>query len=127
MREALQKCHDLLESSIAHVSHGGPTRADAEAALLAAKSALQFDDLIGPIEQSLAYEHAASVIESHCVVQKTADLVQYYDLASAEIDVTEEAMYLDSRRLLERHPEHLLWVLIRDEDEPLPLAKGSAA
>ena len=38
--EALQAGHDMVESSVAHVSHGGPTREDAENWLKQAQAAL---------------------------------------------------------------------------------------
>jgi hypothetical protein len=40
LRDALQKGIDLVESAFAHVSHGGPTRADAEKWLKEARNAL---------------------------------------------------------------------------------------
>lgn len=38
--EALKAAHDIIESTLAHVSHGGPTRADAEKVLLQTAAAL---------------------------------------------------------------------------------------
>ena len=38
--EVLREGKELVENTIAHVSHGGPTRADAEAWLEKAKAAL---------------------------------------------------------------------------------------
>jgi hypothetical protein len=41
LREVLQKGVELVESAFAHVSHGGPTRADAEKWIQEAKDALK--------------------------------------------------------------------------------------
>jgi hypothetical protein len=72
------------------------------------------------IEMSFAYERAAGVIESECVPQGSncyGDM--WFDLASATVDLTDEVLYLDSRRLLERSLENPQWVIILDEGEPL--------
>lgn len=74
------------------------------------------------IEMSLAYERAVDAIESSCTVQEHHEPLEngWYDLSSADESLDDEVAYLDSRRLLQRHPEHPDWVTILDEGEPLP-------
>ena len=45
--------------------------------------------------------------------------MKFYDLRSAEIDMTDEVKYLHARGLLDIHPDHSHWVSLRDESEPL--------
>lgn len=74
------------------------------------------------IEMGLAYERAGGAIESSCTVQEHHEPLEngWYDLSSADESLDDEVAYLDSRRLLQRHPEHPDWVTILDEGEPLP-------
>lgn len=75
------------------------------------------------LELSFAYDRATALIESECsVIVDTNDRMdlEWYDLSSTEEDLTEEVSYLESRRLLQQHPEHPRWVMICDEGEPLP-------
>lgn len=78
------------------------------------------------LERSLAYEMASGIIEGNCERVHTDSTELWYNLASATggddqpIDLSEEAGYLESRRLLRRHPENAQWVSICDEGEPLP-------
>jgi hypothetical protein len=84
------------------------------------KTAMATEDL-RKIELSFAYKRASGVIESSCVPQLvTEEFVEWWDLESAEENISGEIAYLESRRLIERHPEHPTWVRICDEDEPLP-------
>ncbi len=72
------------------------------------------------LEASLAYERAAGVIESHSLVIRGDGDLQFYDLESCDLegeDLQGEMEYLDSRKLLIRHPENSHWVAIRDEAE----------
>jgi hypothetical protein len=80
-------------------------------------------------EMSLAYERAAGVIESSCSTASEAeqDFIAglWYDLDNVDEmvgDVTDEAEYLDSRSLLEHHPDNHRWVRICDEGEPLAIS-----
>lgn len=78
------------------------------------------------IEMTLAYERAAMAIENECVRELREDRLDtgWYDLESADSELDDEVAYLESRRLLERHPEHPEWVTICDEGEPLPEVAG---
>lgn len=74
-------------------------------------------------EMSFAYERAAGVIESECVVAEPhVDALEngWFDLESTSVELDDEVAYLESRNLLQRHPEHPHWVTIRDEGDPLP-------
>jgi hypothetical protein len=70
------------------------------------------------IELSFAYDLASGWIDAE--TNKAGDNFDWHDLATAEVDLSDAVDYLESRRLLERHPEHPEWVRICDEDEPLP-------
>lgn len=75
------------------------------------------------IEMTLAYERAAGAIEAECVSPEPhEDALEngWYDLGSADDPLDDEVAYLESRRLLARHPEHPEWVTICDEGDPLP-------
>jgi hypothetical protein len=74
------------------------------------------------VEMSLAYEHAADAIKCDCIKEEHEDQLEdgWWDLASTDLDLTDEVAYLDSRRLLQRHVMHPDWVTICDEGEPLP-------
>jgi hypothetical protein len=73
------------------------------------------------IERSLAYSMASGIIESECLcVQMGEEDCEWRDLNSANTPLEDEVAYLESRRLIERHPEHREWVTICDEGEPLP-------
>ena len=77
------------------------------------------------LELSFAYEHAAGTIETHCLVAEAVVVVggaPWLDLASRDIDLTDEVKYLQSRNLLEIHPVCRSWVRICDESEPLTMA-----
>jgi hypothetical protein len=74
------------------------------------------------LKQSLAFEHAQSVIECHCLSPADPDeegeyLETWFDLDTSHLDVSEEVDYLAFRGLLNIHPDHPRWVQIRDEDE----------
>ena len=74
------------------------------------------------IELSFAYERASGVIESACASRgwTTEFFGLYYDLDDVDEDtvsVDEEAAYLDSRGLLDHHPDNPRWVSICDESE----------
>jgi hypothetical protein len=77
------------------------------------------------IEKSLAYEHAASAIESFCS-RAPDDGHTWFDLATSDVDLSDEATYLESRGLLDRHRMHRAWVSVRHEDEPMHGEKFSA-
>jgi hypothetical protein len=75
------------------------------------------------IELSFAYELASSWIDSETLpsyAKNKEPLLDWHDLATADADLSDAMAYLESRRLIERHPEHPTWVRICDEDEPLP-------
>lgn len=75
------------------------------------------------IEMSFAYERAGGAIESECAVAVPhEDPLEngWYDLSSADDTLDDEVAYLESRRLLQRHPERREWVTILDEGDPLP-------
>lgn len=76
-------------------------------------------------EMTFAYERAAGVIESECALAQPAgeDEEGWYDLDTSDDDLTDEVSYLDSRRLLQHHPEHPHWVILLDEGEPLEEVK----
>lgn len=73
-------------------------------------------------EMSFAYERAADAIKNECVRHDHADALEdgWFDLDSADEPLEDEVAYLESRRLLQRHPEYPEWVTICDEGEPLP-------
>jgi hypothetical protein len=75
------------------------------------------------IEMTLAYEQASGILESSCnyIKENSGDDPDSFwlDLGSLDEDLDDEIAYLESRRLLERHPEHAGWVRICDEGEPL--------
>ncbi len=102
---------DLADLAVAAIAKANPSPTSAK---------------LGSLERTFAYEQASGLISSCCVVEETDGLDQFYDLDSAEVDLSNEVAYLDSRRLLERHPEHPRWVMICDEDEPLPEAPHAA-
>lgn len=64
------------------------------------------------IEMSFAFERASGAIESSCLFEQ-----DWFDLESADEDLTDEIAYLESRQLLEHHPDHPSWVAIRNESE----------
>lgn len=75
------------------------------------------------IERSLAYEQASQMVDSSCLL-RTAGSDTWIDLASAEIDLSDEVAYLEARGLLMRHGDHPEWVMVCDEGEPCsPVAK----
>lgn len=76
------------------------------------------------LELCFAYECASGVIESSCVMAAEVGCMKFYNLRSAEVDVTDEVRYLQSRRLLDLHPDNPHWVSVRDEGEPLPEGHG---
>ena len=55
MREALQTGVELVQSAFAHVSHGGPTRADAEAWLKRAEEALKHDEALERLREAESF------------------------------------------------------------------------
>ena len=71
------------------------------------------------MEQSLAYERAAGVIESHCVPSYRESLQTWYDLKTAELELDDEVAYLESRGLLVHDELRPSLVMICDETEPL--------
>lgn len=75
-------------------------------------------------EMSFAYERASGAIESSCISQVHDDPLEngWYDLETADEDLDDEVAYLESRNLLQRHPEHRQWVVIQDEGEPIEKA-----
>ena len=77
-------------------------------------------ELLREIERTLAFERAAGVIESQCIVNEEENLDSWYDLGSADLDLSQEIAYLLSRGLLIRHGTEPRWVMIRDEDEAQP-------
>lgn len=98
-------------------------KAEAERVALICMRALEIDPMRG-IEQTLAYERATDILTSECVPVEIAEEFQdgWYDLDSADalvFDLKEMVAYLDSRRLLQHHPEHPQWVILLDEGEPL--------
>lgn len=73
------------------------------------------------IEMSLAYGQAAGIIQSSCIVAELAGEFDdgWYDLATSDVELSDEIAYLESRRLLQRHLERENWVIIRGEADPL--------
>jgi hypothetical protein len=76
------------------------------------------EEQLRELERSLAYEHPSGLLDS-CFVKKGDDDGRYWiDLERGEYgDFESEIAYLDSRGLLERHPQHAHWVCVRDESE----------
>ncbi len=72
-------------------------------------------------KHTLTYERASGAIQSDCNVVAPAGGLEegWYDLDTAEADLSIEIDYLDARRLLERHPDHPNWIILRDEGDPL--------
>jgi hypothetical protein len=79
-------------------------------------------------EMGFAYERAAGMIESHCTMEEHVEDLEngWYDLGSSNIDLSDEVAYLESRRLIQRHPEHPAWVTIADEGDPYPAGEAVA-
>lgn len=78
------------------------------------------------IEQHLAYEHAASLIDGMTApapLDKYDQLI-WHDLSDADCDLSSEVAYLDHRRLIDRHPDNSQWIQVREENNPLPAAEG---
>lgn len=73
------------------------------------------------LERSLAYERARGALDSFCGAGRDAFSDRnWYDLDDVDedaVNVDDEAAYLDSRGLLERHPTKPRWVDVRDESE----------
>ncbi len=76
------------------------------------------------IERGFAYLQASSVITSHCLFACSDGAMEFYDTRSADIDLTDEVKYLQSRRLLDLYPGKPHLVSVRDEGEPLPEGQG---
>ena len=73
------------------------------------------------IEMSLAYERAAERIRNECsVAEPHQDALEdgWYDLSTSDEDLTDEIRYLESRGLIQYHPQHKTWVTLCDEGEP---------
>lgn len=70
------------------------------------------------LEQAYAYMFATGVIESSCVIERDDTGEPWFDLGTAEVDVTDEVKYLQARRLLRLHPTNPRWVSFCDDDEP---------
>ncbi len=80
------------------------------------------------MERSFAFEHCASVLDSHCMHYSVADHIGVWlNLLSAEIDVTDEVKYLQQRGLLDIHSSLPGVVSVRDESEGLALTEGRVA
>ena len=71
--------------------------------------------------RSLAYESAASIVESECVPAECGWFrCSDADIAEANLDnfgLTTALIYLEALGLIERDPEHPDWIAIRDEGE----------
>lgn len=76
------------------------------------------------IEMSLAYQAARDAIECCDLAAPHENSMEdfWYNLKPDRHEemFDDEVAYLESRRLLQRHPEHPEWVTILDEGEPLP-------
>jgi hypothetical protein len=76
------------------------------------------------LERSLAYDEASSMIDSMCAMESTDDRLEAWwnniddidDMPGVEEAIADAVRYLDSRGLLERHPNHPNWVRVLDED-----------
>lgn len=79
------------------------------------------------IEMSFAYEHAAGILESSCVMAESAGELEngWYDLDTAEVELDDEIAYLESRSLLRRHPDHPSWAIVQDEGDPIGEEAGA--
>jgi hypothetical protein len=96
------------------------------AAAVVIRQKLAADKMRG-FEMSFAYERATGMIENSCIKEEHEDALEngWYDLASSDEDLTDEVAYLDSRRLLMRHPGNPQLVTICDEGEPLPESEAT--
>lgn len=58
--------------------------------------------------------HTRTVIESNCLGVSTGDDLRWYDTRVVEVceigPIAQAVRYLESRKLIERHPEHNEWV-----------------
>lgn len=76
------------------------------------------------LEAHFAYEHASSLIDG---MTGPAPLDDYsgpiwHNLEDADCDLSAEVFYLDTRRLVTKHPSNPEWIQIREEHNPLPAA-----
>ena len=80
---------------------------------------------INLLERGMAYDHAASTIDSNCTPaladEDSDEFADWFDLrdANAQEAVDEAVRYLESRGLLEHHASDSNIVCIRDESEAL--------
>ena len=77
------------------------------------------------LELSLAYESAAGTIDCQCAPERDgsddvddwwSNIDDVSDISESVEFVADAVRYLDSRGLLERHPDHSNWVRVLDED-----------
>lgn len=66
------------------------------------------------LERSLAYQFAAGVIDGESIA--VGDDKEWSEIdPEGEVDLFDAVRYLESRGLLERHPDHPNWVMVCDE------------
>jgi hypothetical protein len=74
------------------------------------------------IEAQFAYLDACAQIEAHAeIVEDPDDDSQWFDSKGTDTDISEEVAYLESRRLIVRHPKATQWIQLCDESEPQPV------
>lgn len=75
-------------------------------------------DELDKLAHSLAFDFAVSVLDGDGITMRDAN-DEAWDMVDAEgeVDLFDCLRYLEARGLLERHPEHIDWVRVRDESE----------